>query len=383
MIDPELAPARHPGRACSPLPGHVLLDQGRAMKPYRRGFTLIELLVVISIIAVLIALLLPAVQSAREAARRAQCTNHLKQLGLAVHNYASTSNVIPAMCMYPGGQSKISNGFAPPWTIAILPYIEQTVLFGAYNFNASTIGLENTTVTISQIAAFLCPSDSEDSRPSANATTNYVGNFGGPGQIQVYSGTIVPIGDPNTAAGQPALGRVGPVTIESIRDGSSSTALFSERLYGLAGNPAVRVGTPTGKRGIFAVTAAGSGSATGATGAQALVSACKNIPGAANSTASDRLGNNAFATSPWLVGMVSYNHVGSPNSYPCQDPANPNSTPYVGPLGSVPATSNHPGGVTVGMADGSVRFVNDSVDLKVWWGLGTRYGREVISSDAY
>lgn len=355
------------------------------MRTRRRGFTLIELLVVISIIAVLIALLLPAVQSARESARRSQCSNNLKQLGLAVHNYSTTSNAIPAMCMYPGGQASISAGFGPPWTIAILAHIEQAPLFAAYNFGTSTTGADNTTVTYNQIATFLCPSESEVTRPSQYATSHYVGNYGGPGQIQVYSGTIVPVGDPYTAQKKPPVGKPGPVNIESIRDGTSSTALFSERLYSLPSNPPVNPGTPDAKRGIFTVTPTGSsGLNSGAAGALALVAACKNLPASqASNNNSAGLGYSSSYSHPFYLTTVSYNHVGGPNSIPCDNSTDAYTIGPIGPMGSVPATSNHPGGVTVGMADGSVRFVRDGVELKVWWGLGTRNGREVISSDAY
>ena len=360
------------------------------MKRTRRGFTLIELLVVIAIIAVLIALLLPAVQAARGAARRAQCSNNLKQLALSVHGYASTSNVIPAMCMYPGGQSAISSGWAAPWTVAILPYIEQSAMFSAYNFTSPAVvlsassGMENTTVTYTQVATLLCPEETESTRPSLNGTTNYVGNFGGPGQAIVYSGTIVPIGDLNTAIGGKPLGRLGPVTIEAIRDGTSSTALFSERLFGLSGSPTVHPGTDDGKRGVFNVSATGTGPGTGAGGALAFVDAIRSMPMSTGSINSDHLGNDAFATFPWHLGVVNYNHVGPPNSIPCQNTsADPSWLSYVGPFGSAPATSNHPGGVHVAFADGSVRFVKDSIGLPVWWGLGTRSGREVIDADAY
>ncbi len=364
------------------------------MKTSRRGFTLIELLVVISIIAVLIALLLPAVQSAREAARRAQCTNNLKQLGLAVHNYHTTNNVIPAMCIFPGGQAKISQSWSPPWTIAILPNIEQGPLFAAYNFSAPTIvltppvGMENTTVTYTQISTFLCPSENEATRPSDNATTNYAGNYGGPGQIAYYTGTVVPVGDPNTASVPPSppLGRIGPVTIESIRDGSTNTALFSERLFGLAGpndGPKVYPGTADGKRGIYTITASGGGPGTGGAGATAFVAACRAVPTSHASDYSNRIGNNMYASYPWHVSAVNYNHVGTPNSLYCQDSADAAWLSYVGPTGSAPATSNHPGGVNVTMADGSVRFVKDTINAQVWWGIGTRNGREVISSDAF
>ena len=108
----------------------------------RSAFTLIELLVVIAIIAVLIALLLPAVQAAREAARRAQCTNNLKQLGLAVHNYLTVTNVLPMQSMYPASAS-ISSGWSYGWPLALLPNLEQTPLFNAFNFSIGVPGLGN------------------------------------------------------------------------------------------------------------------------------------------------------------------------------------------------------------------------------------------------
>ena len=361
------------------------------MNRHRRGFTLIELLVVISIIAVLIALLLPAVQSAREAARRVQCTNNIRQLALAIHNYHASSNVVPAQCMYPGGQETISQGWAPPWTIAILPQLEQSVLFSAYNFAtpvvivSATAGLENTTVTNTQLAAFLCPSEDNPVRPSTSATTNYVGNYGGPAQIQAYTGTIAPVSDLNKVFNGTSIGRIGPVTLEAVRDGLSNTALISERLYGLNGSPVVYPTSADAKRGVFNVTvAAASGANTGAAGANALVGACKALPATTAAINSDHLGYDAFASYPWHLGTVSYNHVGAPNSLNCQNASvDPSWLTYVGPFGSAAATSNHPGGVNVALADGSVRFVKDSVNLPVWWGLGTRNGREVISSDAF
>ena len=356
------------------------------MKRARRGFTLIELLVVIAIIAVLIALLLPAVQSAREAARRIQCSNNMKQLGLAVHNYHSSCNVLPAMCIFPGGQEAISYGWAPSWAIPILPYLEQTALANAYNFYApavvlsATAGLENTTVTDTQLSMFLCPSESEPSRPTINATSNYAGNYGGPGQIAYYSGTIVPIGDPNVS---PILGRLGPVSFETIRDGLTNTAMFGERLHGLNGSPTVYPGTDDGKRGIFTITPSGGGPGTGGAGANIFANACTSIPMSQTSINSDHIGNNMFATYPWHVGMINYNHVGPPNSIPCQDGADASWLTYVGPTGSAPATSNHPGGVNLAMSDGSARFVKNTINLQAWWAIGTRNGREIVGSDSY
>jgi prepilin-type N-terminal cleavage/methylation domain-containing protein/prepilin-type processing-associated H-X9-DG protein len=354
------------------------------LKTKRRGFTLIELLVVISIIAVLIALLLPAVQSAREAARRAQCSNNLKQLGLAVHNYASSFNVVPAMTMYPGYQETISQGWGPTWAIPLLPQIEQGNLFSSYNFAAPAVltggtpsGLENTTVTYTQISTFLCPSEDEPARPASTATTNYFANYGGPGQITAYSGVIIPVGDPN---GTP-LGRLGPVTLEAIRDGLSNTAMFSEKLHGLQGNPTVHPGTPDGKRGIFN-GATGGGVGAGAAAASTFAASCAQLPFSTSSANSQNIGNSLYATYPWHVAMVNYNHVGTPNSLNCQDSSDASWLSYVGPSGSAPPTSNHPGGVQICFADGSVRFVKDSINQQTWWGIGTSNGREVISSDS-
>jgi len=365
-----------------------------AVRSSRRGFTLIELLVVISIIAVLIALLLPAVQSAREAARRTQCGNNLKQLGLAVHSYHTTTNVIPPLSTYPGGQFTASSGWSASWMVAILPYIEQTAMASAYNYSAPAVvlasgtgGLENLTVTSTQVATFLCASENVPVRPALTATTNYVGNYGGPGQIAGYSGTIIPTGDPNVILNLgPALGRVGPVSIEAVRDGVTNTALFSERLHGLAGNPPVQPGpSSNSKRGTFATS--GPGPTSGPAGAATFIQSCKSLSGTTASANSDHLGSDAFATNPWYLSMVSYNHFGAPNSLNCQNTSGDASfiatNGYVGPSGSSPATSNHSGGVQVCMADGSVRFVKDTVDLRIWWAVGTRFGREVIDATAF
>ncbi len=170
----------------------------------RRGFTLIELLVVIAIIAVLIALLLPAVQAAREAARRIQCTNNLKQIGLAIHNYHSTSDVFPMGCssgiydtsmVYNAKQNLSAHA-------AMLPYLEQKQIYDAINFN---FGCEdasnaycyqvNATGTNAQIKAFLCPSDPLAGAPDHNNTTNTNNYYASVGTTMNFSnlGVTVPL----------------------------------------------------------------------------------------------------------------------------------------------------------------------------------------------
>ena len=170
------------------------------MSKRTRGFTLIELLVVIAIIAVLIALLLPAVQAAREAARRAQCVNNLKQLGLACHNYNSVANTFPAnLYLHPSYATASYSWNNSSWLVFLLPQMEQQPLYNSINFsimwgtnaignwNAKFLGQQNSTVRISVVNGFLCPSDPSPALDSSNADeintdlaagTSYIGSVG-------------------------------------------------------------------------------------------------------------------------------------------------------------------------------------------------------------
>ena len=362
------------------------------MRRNRRGFTLIELLVVIAIIAVLIALLLPAVQSAREAARRAQCLNNLKQLGLAVHNYVSSNNVLPLQTMYPAS-ADVSWGWSYGWPLALLSGLEQQPLFNALNFSTGFFGnsptpnfasLGNTTVGYTQLSALLCPSDGTRQRPGAPyGMTNYVGNMGGPGVISLWTGTIVPNAFFSGSWGDSQ--NFGPVGIEQIRDGTSNTALFSERLVGINGGPAVRLDSSDAKRAIFNVSS-GGGRSTGAAGAVAFLAACRALPGRTLSLNSAGNGQYWMASYPYHVAINGYTHFGSPNQISCQNPGTEifgSWLTFVGPSHSAPPSSNHPGGVNTAFADGSVKFVKDTTNPQTFWALGTRNGSEVISADAY
>ncbi len=185
----------------------------------RKGFTLIELLVVIAIIAVLIALLLPAVQQAREAARRSQCKNNLKQIGLALHNYHDTFNMFPNGYYYPVGENT--------WILSIYPYLELTNLYKTQNLAQNFGSLPNNNTTISQtlVPGFQCPSD-PNSGPSLTyyGRGNYAGNNGIGPQV-------------NTSDVNPSAPARGPVAmfetrvnrgLRDVTDGSSNTALVSE-----------------------------------------------------------------------------------------------------------------------------------------------------------
>ena len=368
----------------------------------RSGFTLIELLVVIAIIAVLIALLLPAVQAAREAARRAQCTNNLKQLGLASHNYLSQQGVFPMQVTYPAGSIQ-SWGWSYGWPLALAPHLEQGTIFNNFNFSAGMFGNQggdtvqhgNDTLFFIQLATLICPSDGQVQKPQtvtlANGTnvpigvTNYVGNYGGPGQLGAFTGTVVP----GSLGWGPGQNNAGPVTMASIQDGSSNTALFSERLIGLSNTaPALAPrGSNNFKRVVFDGPSQGGGVNAGQAAALTFIRACQSLPATTIPHATWGSGAYWCARAPLHVVVNDYLHAGPPNGPACNNPqgsfASLSWIYFVNPAGSAPPTSNHPGGVNLALSDGSVKFIKDSIGFQPWWALGTRNGGEVISSDQY
>ncbi len=361
---------------------------------HRRGFTLIELLVVIAIIGVLIALLLPAVQAAREAARRAQCTNNLKQLSLAALNYEGANGVIPSQSMFPPADPTI--GWSTSWIVPILQYTEAVPMYNAYNFSFAPIwagdtgGMANTTVTYNSLSILLCPSESNLNKPrDPYGFTNYMGNYGGPGVYAPVSGTIVPL--PNTMGFIPSTvpANYGPVRMASITDGTSNTALISEKLHGrnVGGTPRNH---PEAIRTVFTAPQ-GVGLSTGLTGYQMalqFVQSCRSIPATQSAIGSFGSGQVWAAGFPCYIITNGYNHFGTPNDVSCHNPSDLSSATcpsvtYVQPMGSAPPSSNHPGGVNVAFSDGSVHFIKNTVAPQSWWALGTRSGGEVISADSF
>ena len=353
---------------------------------YRSGFTLIELLVVIAIIAVLIALLLPAVQAAREAARRAQCVNNLKQLGLAIHNYHSTNNCLPPEDMFLGPGPVTGWGWNASWAVVLLPNLEQTPLWNSYNFSQSADSPLNTTVTYNGVGAFLCPSESIKQRPAPPwAPTNYVSNHGGPGVIRDWSGTIVQFFTSNPGAWWGADSNLGIFGFESVTDGTSNTALFSEKLLGTQ-SPITASG-PLARRGIYVVNITYDGqnaSPNDVTGATSAVQVCKGVPGTQAARGESWLNGFSWALGyPWHTMVNSYTHYNTPNGLNCMNNTDLNTQGWGGLAGMSTASSNHPGGVNVCMTDGSVKFIKDSVSVTTWWAIGTRNGGEAISADAF
>ncbi len=344
------------------------------MKRLRSGFTLIELLVVIAIISVLVALLLPAVQQAREAARRSQCKNNLKQIGLAIANYESTYTVLP----FGKGWS-----YAAPapvyarWSVhsMILPYMDQLPLYNNLNFNSppdtpgmglvppggfmppySTGGI-NTTAAQTRVPMFLCPSDGDTTALSWPGGNNYCGNQGSwlcdLGTAAPGLSTTVP-----TEVNQGVFFYLSKIRTAQVTDGMSNTVFFSEKIKG--------TGSPNPKSDLFTMGTQTSLAATYTT--------CTGLNPATATPLTSVWGAS------WVMGencCTLYNHVSTPNTISCAGTGFPGSMANMAM--QVTANSQHAGGVQVMMGDGSVRFASNSIDLNLWRGLATRNGGEVIS----
>jgi prepilin-type N-terminal cleavage/methylation domain-containing protein len=355
---------------------------------YRNGFTLVELLVVIAIIGVLIALLLPAVQAAREAARRMSCSNQVKQLSISLHNYHDVHLSFPAGgAIFLGSQPRFSA------FLTLLPFIEQQPVYDAYLgamqasraagvtpsniapwMNSSTTGVPSTAGTIidqiryTQIAALVCPSDPNKQKP--------------PGNVVGRTSYAISSGDwAAEEAGRPATTSISDLnprsififgcfwrTMTTMTDGTSNTAVFSEKAIG--GTSGIRK-----LRGGIAYVSGNplNGLPTSAT--YCSVSACltvRNNDEFSSTVTNTNLGGSNTVGVSWLDGTVVRN--GFSTIIP---PNGPSCGAQDGSTGSVrehsrampAASSYHPGGVQVGLGDGSVRFVSETINAKTAGGV--------------
>jgi prepilin-type N-terminal cleavage/methylation domain-containing protein/prepilin-type processing-associated H-X9-DG protein len=363
------------------------------MRSYlRRGFTLIELLVVIAIIAVLIALLLPAVQSAREAARRSQCINNLKQIGLGLHNYHSTYNVFPMgvsasnntwNAANNGGANLVTwNGWSAQ--ALLLPYLEATPVYNAINFAFDPLvnnsqNFQNTAF-LTSIPAFLCPSD-PNSGPQRGFINNYCASIGTSiGVVQNY---------PSNSTG--VFSYQTPYGLRDINDGSSNTVAFGESLVGNAARgPAGYKGN--GVAGLcyaWILDASSNPTQTLATLQQCTTAWNTAVAAGGMYGGTPNIGVNRGYYWGWgCEAMTIINTIVPPNSTQYGWNACRNGCQGCGNYDMdhseiANVSSQHPGGANVTFADGHVQFVKSSVSIQTWWALGTRDNGEVIGADSY
>lgn len=339
----------------------------------RRGFTLIELLVVIAIIGVLVALLLPAVQSAREAARRAQCTNNLKQIGLALHNYEGANSSFPAGTLATG---HLNNTFIANWAISILPYMEQQGIYNAYNFNLFRINTgttfdvansvnenpANSTVTRTLLNVYVCPTDLKTDRRQRPASGNRQAS---------------PIGDYAPGSYRGMSGATDGYNGDAFHDNplftnSTLTSRMRGLLHVVGGGANVNSnGTITGPNPLTCETVASVRDGTTNTVA---------VSEYHTRTQNDRRTFWAYAYSSYsLSSALPFSATFTPDYVKCYELSN---------LGFIPAdqqhvckrafASLHSGGLNALKVDGSVTFIKNTINPATWMALATVDGDEIL-----
>lgn len=337
---------------------------------YRRGFTLVELLVVIAIIGILVALLLPAVQAAREAARRMSCGNNLKQIALAIHNYHDTYKTFPPIrggqlasgAFYPGCQPWFnSTGWS--WRALILPFVEQQPLYDQINFSVVRdttcysaappfTGTKDPNQVV--IPAYECPSEAW-SPNGANAPTNYAGIWGS--NANAFDGNSNRLGVFGMGS------QVSVVRMAGISDGTSNTAMVGEVYRGVPFWHMQGGGSQTGTRcdrWIVETGYCGADTSYPPNNYKLSQAVCQTRPPVSGTDNSDN----------------SVNLANCPTKNCCPDLIDWVDNHNNGNSGRRPISSLHPGGAQAAYADGGVKFVPETVDTQVWRNTGSRSGNE-------
>ncbi len=335
------------------------------MALYRRGFTLIELLVVIAIIAVLIGLLLPAVQKVREAANRMKCTNNLKQMVLAAHNYESVNSAFPpaagALPVLPPGTTATQR---PSTQALILPFLEQANKYNQFDFQYDISGVvppSQTTARNQDVPVYICPSErSTAAFAGPQGRSNYMGNVGRTASTTSKNPATGGVFYQVTVAEQRANNnRPGTIRIADVTDGTSNTAMFAE----------IRRGNSTA-----------SGASADPVDPQDLrqVDLRNDLvqrPAECNRMTAPSYRYAGLQYWRSLAFTSFYSHTERPN-YPGGDCTDLNNV-------HLAARSYHSGGVNVGFCDGSVHFIRDSIQLETWRALGSRGGGEVLDASDF